>query len=61
MIVATDNGDPTDRTVFPSKDRAAFSGKALAIVRAAAGRPGMITVSATSAGLSSGSTVIATQ
>ncbi|WP_434031983.1 beta-galactosidase GalB [[Pseudomonas] boreopolis] len=36
-IVATDNGDPTDMTPFPSRERAAFGGLALAIVR---GRPG---------------------
>ena len=33
-IVATDNGDPTDMTAFPSLDRNAFNGLALAIVRA---------------------------
>src|SRR5262249_26462350 len=30
-IVATDNGDATDKTVFPSADRKAFNGLALAI------------------------------
>jgi beta-galactosidase len=60
-IVATDNGDPTDRTVFQSKDRAAFSGKALAIVRALAGQKGMITLTATSAGLTAGSAVVAAE
>jgi len=33
-IVSTDNGDPTDMTPFPSKERNAFRGRALAIVRA---------------------------
>jgi beta-galactosidase len=33
-IVATDKGDPTDMTAFPAKDRKAFNGLALAIVRA---------------------------
>ncbi|ERS96996.1 hypothetical protein HMPREF1624_06323 [Sporothrix schenckii ATCC 58251] len=33
-LVATDNGDPTDMTAFPSATRKAFSGLALAIVRA---------------------------
>ena len=33
-LVATDNGDPTDMTPFPSATRALFSGRALAIVRA---------------------------
>lgn len=32
-IVATDNGDPTDLTAFPSPQRRAFNGLALAIVR----------------------------
>jgi beta-galactosidase len=32
-IVATDNGDPTDMTPFPSSSRAAFGGMALVIVR----------------------------
>ena len=34
-IVATDNGDPTDMTVFASSNRKAFNGLALVIVRAA--------------------------
>lgn len=48
-IVATDNGDPTDYTVFPSLTRSAFSGRALAIVRASAA--GEIVVSASASGL----------
>ncbi len=50
-IVATDNGDPTDMTPFPSKDRKAFNGLALAIIRARRGQSGQITVVATSEGL----------
>ncbi|KAK3356485.1 glycoside hydrolase superfamily [Lasiosphaeria hispida] len=50
-IVATDNGDPTDMAPFPSKDRKAFAGLALAIVRANADTTGTITVKATSTGL----------
>ena len=50
-IVATDNGDPTDFTVFASKDRAAFNGVALVIVRAKRGQAGKITVSSQSEGL----------
>jgi beta-galactosidase len=50
-IVATDNGDPTDMTPFPSKDRKAFNGLALAIVRAKRGRTGQIIVIARSDGL----------
>ncbi len=50
-IVATDNGDQTDMTAFPSPERKAFNGLALAIVRAKAGEPGAIKVKAESAGL----------
>jgi len=47
--------------VFPSQDRAVLSGKALAIVRALPGQKGMIQVSATTAGLTAGSTLIVAQ
>jgi beta-galactosidase len=50
-IVATDNGDPTDMTAFPSKDRKAFNGLALVIVRARRGQRGNIIVIAKSDGL----------
>jgi beta-galactosidase len=50
-IVATDNGDPTDLTVFPSKDRKAFNGLVLAIVRAKRGQSGKIVVIAKSDGM----------
>ncbi len=50
-IVATDNGDPTDMTVFPSKARKAFNGLALAIVRARPGQPGSLVITARSEGL----------
>ena len=50
-IVATDNGNPTDLTAFPSHDREAFNGLALAIVRARPGERGEIVVTATSEGL----------
>jgi beta-galactosidase len=50
-IVATDNGDPTDMTAFPSEDRKAFNGLALVIVRAKRGQSGQIFVSARSDGL----------
>jgi beta-galactosidase len=53
-LVATDNGDPTDRTVFSSTSRKAFSGLALAIVRTKR-EPGAITVTATASGLTQGS------
>ena len=45
-IVATDNGDPADLTPFPSAERHAFEGLALAIVRARAGYAGKIVVTA---------------
>ncbi|MEZ0470757.1 beta-galactosidase GalB [Luteimonas sp. B3_2_R+30] len=54
-LVATDNGDPTDMTPFPSHERAAFSGKALAIVRAVPGRTGTVVVHAEADGLQSAS------
>ncbi|KAL1894935.1 hypothetical protein Sste5346_005622 [Sporothrix stenoceras] len=52
-LVATDNGDPTDMTAFPSATRKAFSGLALAIVRAKEGAAAgqTVTVSASAAGL----------
>jgi beta-galactosidase len=60
-IVATDNGDPTDRTVFSSPDREAFSGKALAIVRALPGQAGEIVVTASTGGLTTGSVTVVAQ
>ncbi|RHW18494.1 DUF4982 domain-containing protein [Sphingomonas gilva] len=51
-LVATDNGDPTDMTAFPSARRAAFNGKALAIVRAKT--PGRITLIAEAEGMTAG-------
>ena len=50
-IVATDNGDPTDLQSFPSKERKAFSGMALVIIRANEGAKGEIKVKAQSTGL----------
>lgn len=50
-IVATDNGDPTCMTAFPSKSRKAFNGRVLAVVRAEPGKPGTLVVHATSNGL----------
>jgi len=57
-IVATDNGDPTDMTAFPSKDRNAFNGMALVIVRAKAGQSGPIVVTAKSQGLADSQTTV---
>ncbi|KAK7757917.1 hypothetical protein SLS62_000295 [Diatrype stigma] len=50
-IAATDNGDPTDLTPFPSTERKTFSGRALGIVRANAGAIGPIIVEAAADGL----------
>jgi beta-galactosidase len=57
-IVATDNGDPTDMTAFPSRDRKAFNGLALAIVRARRGQSGRIVLSARSEGLAEARTTV---
>ncbi len=60
-IVATDNGDPTDRRVFSSTSRDAYFGKVLVIVRALPMQSGMITVRATAAGLSEATVSVTTQ
>ena len=50
-IVATDNGDQTDMEPFQARERRAFNGLVLAIVRAQPGRVGRITVHAEAEGL----------
>ncbi|MES2648972.1 MAG: beta-galactosidase GalB [Bacteroidota bacterium] len=50
-IVATDNGNPADLNSFASTSRAAYSGLALAIVRAKKGATGTIKISVESPGL----------
>jgi beta-galactosidase len=50
-IVATDNGDATNMVSFPSKEREAFNGLCLVIVRSKAGEKGTISVTAKSSGL----------
>ncbi|MFZ5494932.1 MAG: beta-galactosidase GalB [Verrucomicrobiota bacterium] len=50
-IVATDNGDPTSFESFQSKERAAFNGLVLVVVRTKPGEAGPITLRATSPGL----------
>ncbi len=50
-IVATDNGDPTDFTPFPSDIRKAFSGVAVVIIRSLSGEKGEIVILAKSNGL----------
>jgi beta-galactosidase len=45
-IVGTDNGDPADLVSFASKERAAFNGLVLVIIRSKARVPGIISVTA---------------
>lgn len=60
-IVATDNGDPTDFTPFPSHTRKAFSGLALVIVRSKRNDSGSIIVTSKSQGLKDARVVIQSQ
>src|SRR5262245_26344049 len=55
-IVAVDNGDATSLESFQSKDRKAFNGLCLVIIRSKAGTPGQIKLTAQSPGLA-GSTI----
>jgi beta-galactosidase len=57
-LVATDNGDPTDMTAFPSASRKAFSGLAMGIVKGERGKTGQVTVTATAQGLTKGQVTI---
>ncbi len=57
-IVATDNGDPTSFEPFQAHERKAFSGLCLVIVKAKAGQRGRIVLTASSAGLRRGVTLI---
>jgi beta-galactosidase len=50
-IVATDNGDPTDFTPFPSTHRHTFNGLALVIIRGIPYQPGEIVLQTKSPGL----------
>lgn len=51
-IVAVDNGDATGHESFQAKERRAYNGLCLVIVRTRAGRPGQIRLKAQSEGLS---------
>ncbi|PWT89231.1 MAG: beta-galactosidase [Blastocatellia bacterium] len=53
-IVAVDNGDATSLESFQSKERNAYNGLALVIVRTVKGKPGVIKVRAESVGLAEG-------
>ncbi|KAF2009698.1 glycoside hydrolase family 2 protein [Aaosphaeria arxii CBS 175.79] len=57
-IISTDNGDATDMVPFPSHSRKAFSGLALAIVKAEAGSQGEIVIEAKADGLTAGKVVL---
>jgi beta-galactosidase len=60
-IVATDNGDPTNLESFQSKERNAFNGLCLVIVRSEEGQPGTIKLTAVSNGLKLASVSIKTK
>ena len=53
-IVAFDNGDATSHESFQAKERAAYNGLALVIVRTIKGKPGPIVLRAESDGLTAG-------
>ncbi|CAO2657636.1 Nn.00g037620.m01.CDS01 [Neocucurbitaria sp. VM-36] len=57
-IVATDNGFQADFTPFPSKNRNAFNGLALAIVKANKGQGGSVIITAKAEGLAEGSVTV---
>jgi len=59
-IVGVDNGNAIDTSSYKGPSRNAFSGKALAIVRST-GATGPIVVSASSTGLTTGSTTVSAQ
>jgi len=60
QLVGVDNGNPVDTASYKGTSRNAFSGKVLAIVRST-GTAGSIAVSASSAGLTSGSVTVSAQ
>jgi beta-galactosidase len=60
-IIATDNGDPTSFESFQSRDRRAFNGLCLVIVRGKAGEQGKIKLTAKADGLTIGTTFIKTK
>lgn len=60
-IVATDNGNATSHEPFQQANRAAFNGMCLTIVRAKAGEPGPIRLTAEADGLKGSEVVIRSQ
>lgn len=61
QLLATDNGDPADLTSFSSKERKAYSGLALVIIRSFDKKPGSIKLTVTSPGLQSATIEIKAQ
>ena len=59
-IVAVDNGDATSHASFQAKERDAYNGLALVIVRAKAGQPGRIKLKAVADGLKGADIAIVT-
>lgn len=59
-IVATDNGDAANMVSFTSQEREAFNGLCLVIIRAKVAQAGTIRITASSAGLGSGTLVVNT-
>lgn len=57
-IVAVDNGDATSFEPFQAKQRKAYNGLALVVVRTKAGVPGAITLQAQSDGLAGAELVL---
>ena len=60
-IVAVDNGDPTNLESFQAKERNAFNGLCLVIVRTKAGQRGGIRLKAQADGLAGSEIVIASK
>ena len=57
-IIATGNGDATNHTSFNSKERKAFNGLCLVVIRSKAGQKGKIKLTAVSEGLKKSETII---
>ena len=57
-ILGIDNGDATSLESFQSKDRKAFNGLCLVIIRGKAGAPGQIKLTAQSTGLTSSTILV---
>jgi beta-galactosidase len=60
-IIATDNGDATSFESFQAKERAAYNGLVLVVVRTKPGLPGTITVRARADGLLAAETALVAQ